>query len=228
MAKLKANRSLQLIILLLTCATSGLVGFAFRSSEKPINTVSRLSPTQYQQLDEKVIELKNFPGEPYKYDDLSVKKNKLTPGQKFSSLSMAEKAGGSAGDWLENLEFTLKNNWEKKITYLRFEFDFLETRVGRPMMVYQTSLGVPPNAPENVKKFRKPFSLGPGEVYHYMLSEQELKNIKKFLANGTFQLENLSKLSIRVGDIIYDDGMRWSQVWYKPNLSYPGGYEKIN
>lgn len=227
MAKLKTNRLFQLMTLLVVCSTSAFLGSTSRSETKNSTRVSVvLAP---QQSDEKVIELKTFPTEPYQFDDLSVKKTKIVAGQRFNIRTVAEQAGAQTENWIEGLEFNFKNKTEKEVKYIRLEFDFPETKTGTPMLVYQTVFGVIPNSKENVKKAHQPFSLESDASFKYMLTERELQNIKKFLSSRSFQLESMNSIVIRVEDIFYEDGTRWWQgSWFKPNPNQPSGYEKIN
>lgn len=222
MAKLKTNRLFQLMTLLVVCSTSAFLGSTSRSETKNSTRVP-------QQSDEKVIELKTFPNEPYQFDDLNVKKTRIVAGQRFNIRTMTEQTGIQTENWIEGLEFSFKNKTEKKVTYIRLEFDFPETRTGTPMLVYQTVFGVLPNSKEDVKKVRQPFSLESDARFKYVLTERELQNIKKFLSSRSFQLESLNSVVIRVEVMYYEDGTRWWQgKWFKPNPNQPGGYERVN
>lgn len=227
MVKLRTSRTLQLIMLLLVCTTSGLVGFAFRGNSERTLTIP-------QQSDEKVIERKEYGYEPFKFDNLSVRKVKIAPNQKLNARSLAESQGGQLEDWLEDLEFTIKNKWDKTITYLDLDLTFPETRGGRPMMVYDLDIGIHPSAVGDAVKYGKPLALNADETLTFNLSAERLKKIKRFLALGGFELINLNKVVIRIGYIIFEDGMKWEQgSWYKPisgeepSAGKPGQYVKL-
>lgn len=224
--KLGTMRIFRPLTLVAACTVLGVIGFTMGNNKLARTKLDK--PLSIQRSDEKVIELKKFSDEPYEYDELSIKKTNLVSGQKFNPLTLlSEKEGASAENWLEGLEFSFKNKTESKINYLRFEMNFPETSAGGPMMVYQIILGVSPNASNEVKMRRPPFSLDAEATYRYTVSERELRKVKTFLASRGFQLENLNKIVIRVGEIIYDDGKRWSQAWYKSNPDLPSKWEKI-
>ncbi len=75
----------------------------------------------------------------------------------------------------------------------------------------------------------KLLALNPGDRSTFTLSSRELEGVKKFLAAGGFHLASLNKVVIRIGYIIYDNGMRWEQgYWYRPNPNEPGKYERMS
>jgi hypothetical protein len=233
MATLKTNRIFQALVLLLLCLASAMAGFALRNDGTATPDVSFRS-TLLQQSDEKVVERKEYGYEPFEFENLGVKKVKIAPAQKLSARNLAEIGGGRAEDWLEDLEFTLRNNWDKPIYYIDFDLTFPETGIGRPMMVYDMDIGVHPTVSEEAKRYGKPLNLKPGEAYIFKLSSKMMEMIKKFLSSGGFQLANLNKAVIRIDYILFDDGMKWEQgSMYKPISGEepapgkPGKYERI-
>jgi hypothetical protein len=182
-----------------------------------------------RQSDEKVIERIELSNEPLKFDDLAVKKVEISPGQKFSATSLAEKGGGKAEDWLENLEFSLKNRSNKQIVYIGLALQFPETEGSGPLMVYALGIGIPPQASKDEIKYGNPLALYPGDTFSYALSVKRLELIKDFLALRKFQIIEMNKAVIKLTYVIFDDGMKWEQgYYYRPNPSATGGYERIN
>jgi hypothetical protein len=60
-----------------------------------------------------------------------VKKVKILSGQKLNVRTLAE-----SEDWLDNLEFDIKNKWDKQITFIKIDLEFPDTwAAGRPLMI---------------------------------------------------------------------------------------------
>ena len=222
MARLKKRSVLQGLVLFIVCVASALIGFALRNNYASTPESDRLSVIQ--QSDEKVIEIKEFPGKPFDLSDLSVRKVKIQPGEKLKVRSVAE-----SEEWLDGLEFNIKNKWDKQIIFIKIDLEFPETWLaGRPLMIDHLIIGIHPQGTTNDKKYGKPLALNPGETYTYSHSKHRLTLTKKFLEQGGFQLANLNKAVIKVSAIIFDDGTQWGEGnWFKYNPNVPGGYEQI-
>src|ERR1044071_4833019 len=114
MANLKTNRINQTVLLLAVCAVSATLGFMLRDNKA---IAAKAYPASIvQQSDEKVIETYERDDELLEFSNLSIKNIKIVPNQKFSASSLAEKGGGQTEEWLENLEFSLRNKSGKQIT----------------------------------------------------------------------------------------------------------------
>jgi hypothetical protein len=230
MVQLKANRKNRMAILLLVCAASALLGFALGDTK--VNTARANKSLSSQQSDEKVIVTAEHTDDPLKFGDLLHLKNvKIVMGRKFSAKSIAERGGGRVEDWLEYLEFSLKNISDKQITYIHLELQFPDTDLNGPPMVYrQLAIGIPPKPSKNVSLYRKPLALKSGDTLTFTLSDKDLQQIKDFLALGKFQLADTNKVVVQVLYLIFDDGIKWTLggSYYRPNPSVPGGYERIN
>ena len=223
MARLKVPSVIQILVLFVVCVVASMIGFAVRnnaSAPKPNQ------PSALQRSDEKVVEIKEYSGKPYDVSELSVKKVKILPGEKLKVRSVAE-----SEDWLDGLEFNIKNKWDKQIIWIHIELDFPETAVGGSLMIGNLDMGIHPQATENDKKYGKPLALNPGETVTYTLSKQWLAVIKKFLEQGGFQLANLNKVVIRISSTIFNDGTSWSEGnWFRYDPKSPNairGYERI-
>ena len=226
MSKLIVNRFKKMGVLLIVCTASSTLGFVMGSSRTNIVTAKQPSS---RQSDEKLIERKVLPREPLEVSDLRVKKVKVVPSQKFSAMSLSEKAGGPIEDWLENLEFSLKNTTDRKITYILLEIQFPETEVNGPMMVNHLRIGIPPKASGEQSKYYEPLDLNPENKFTYTLPARELKLMKEFLALRKFHLEDLNKAIIKIAYVIFYDGIMWfNGDYYRPNPNVQGGYERID
>gem|GEM_PF-2585882 len=201
-------------------------------------------PEKHKRSDNKVIEKAWQDKAPYEISDLSVKNVKITSRERlvdsgftkvrkdsyeFSAESIAKNGGGLEEDWLENLEFTIKNKSDKQITYIGLSILFPETKINGPMMVSNLlQLGINPKISAEHRKQSTPFVLATGDKITFRLSAQRLKQINDFLHNRKFQLAELNKAEISVVLLAFEDGIIWSAGRYlRPSSSAPGGYERI-
>ncbi len=218
MQSLSASRPIQILVFFAVCATSAFLGFTFRSSARTATKTS--VPPQIKQSDEKMIDVQTFPVEPYGLSEFNVKNTKFTLGQKFNARTLAGRGGGEVEDWLENLEFTLTNKYDKQIVWINLAIMFPETMAYGPRMVYQQDLGINPKfvGTDKEGRFGDPIAIKPNEQFKFKLSSNYLKGMKQFLASRSFQLDYLNQATIQVSIIEFDDGMRWEQgTWYKPD-----------
>lgn len=228
MAKLKTSLIFQSLVLLIVCAASVFIGFTFRSSAGTATKTSVNPPLK--QSDEKMIDVQKFPIEPFELSEFSVKNTKFTLRQKLNVRTLVERGGGEVEDWLENLEFTLTNKYDKPIVWINLGIIFPETAAYGPRMVYQLDLGVNPKFVGTDKEhtFGDPIAIKPNEQFKFTLSSTYLGRIKKFLEFKSFQLSYLNQATIRVSIIVFDDGMWWEQgTWYKPDPDNPGKYVTV-
>lgn len=226
MARSRVRSATQILVLLIACTGSLVIGAALRNSD--INS-SLLGPQVVaQQSSEKQIDIKLFPKSPFEISDLEIKKVKITPGQKINTSLLAEREGETVDDWLDGLQFTIKNKWDKQITYIKIDLDFPETSSRGPMLVGTLDVGVHPWATGNAKQFGKPIIIEPGEVFTYAISKSRLALNKQFLEKRGFQLANLSRAVVRISSIVFNDDTSWSEgKWFKFNRDIPNVYERI-
>jgi len=192
--------------------------------------VSAAEPVIWQSPDEKMIDVQKFPIEPFELSEFSVKHTKFTPRQKLNIRALAESSGGEVEDWLENLEFTLKNTYDKQIVWILLAIMFPDTKAYGPQMDYQLNLGINPKlvGTDKERMFSDPIAIKPNEQFKFTLSSQHLRSIKKFLEFKSFLLSYLNQATIRVSIIVFDDGMWWEQgTWYKPDPDNPGKYVRV-
>jgi hypothetical protein len=228
---LRTNKLIQTFVLFVVCVISAIIGLALRNTRENIQKFNQ--SITLQQSDEKVIDRKEFNNEPFTLNDLSVKNTKISPGQKLSMRSLID-GGGTAENWLEALEFTINNTYDKQITYLNFDIMFPETGVDRPMMVYQMDRGIHPTAFGDNLRYGASLALNPGESFTFKLTDEKLKTIREFLELGGFQLANLNQATIRIDTIYFADETKWSQgnmyrllPGEKPAPGRPAKYELV-
>ena len=198
-------RSLVLVLAYLTVA-----GLAPAPAAQESATIG----TRHQPLaasDEKVIESERFPGEPVEVEGLTVKGVRLALNEKFSAKSVALQGGGAADDWLDGLEFKVRNNSDKKITYLSLSLGFprpgaTDTSVGS---FYNFSFGVDLRAAGAAATYVRPFTLAAGDSHTVKLTDKELTEIKSRLVMAGNPLPALDRVILRVGTVGYEDGVKW-------------------
>lgn len=227
MSKLRANRIRKMVVLLAVCGGSAMMGFVLGCSK--VDTAQAGSSKLLQRSDEKVIERKEYPKEPLEFDNLAVKNVKIAPSQRVSARSLVAHGGGQIEDWLENLEFSLKNKSDKQVRYILLQLQFPETEVNGPMMAYNIEIGMHPKASEVELRYSTPLALSPDDSFTFTLSANELKMVKDFLGFRKFQLSDLNRVVIQIVSATFDDGTNWTLGrHYRPNPNAPGGYEPID
>jgi hypothetical protein len=233
---LKTGRISRAFVLVAICAGSAMLGFILRDSRTLTVTASRstslVQPAPVAQSDEKTILMRYTPKDPLQFDDvLWLKKVRVLSGATFSARSIAEKTERTTEGWLENLECTIKNHADKRIFYVHFQISFPETEAnGQPLMGYrEVSLGVPPNAFGDTLKYGEPLSLDPGQTHTFVISSKHLKVMDEFLALRQYRINDVARVEIKVIDLFFDDGTRWSfGAYFKPNPNAQGGWERID
>ncbi|PYP87709.1 MAG: hypothetical protein DMF61_08645 [Blastocatellia bacterium AA13] len=221
----RPRHTIRLIVGIIVCTGSVAFGLAVRDTGS-ISYKSR-RPPQARASDEKIIERKEFPNEPFEFGNLTVQSTRVGVNQKFNSVFLFGSRRSS--DWLESLGFTLKNTSQKQITYIHLELDFPETSASGSMMVYnQLGIGIDPRRSSTIRSGREPLALNPGETITFAISAKEMASIKDFLSADKYPLGSLNKAVIRLGYIIFSDGSKWEQGdYYQPSLTTPGGYEHV-
>lgn len=227
MTTLRTSRTNSVVVLLTVCTVSTMLGVILGTNERI--TAKASQPLSASQSDEKLISIVVRNDELVEFGNLSVRNVKVSPNQKFSVKSLAIESGKQGEDWIENLEFSVKNKSDKQITAVVFELQFPETEVNGPLMGYSSlSLGVPPNLPTPPHNQVQSFTLQPGDKSTFQLSASSLQRIKDFLALRKFLISDLNNIVIKVFYLTFDDGMKWSSGhFYRSNPSAPGGYERI-
>jgi hypothetical protein len=197
-----------IIAMMLVCAIEGRI---VRAVSEQSATVLNSDRGSSQFAGEKIIEKDTYGDEPVEIEALAVKNVKIALRQKFSAKSVAEQGGGQEEDWLENLELTLKNKSDKRITYLSISLRFPlfgspDPSVG---MFYHFVSGVDPRATGTAATHAEPLSLDVGESYAVRLSDKGLREIKQRLTMSKNSLADVNKVFLRISTVGYEDGGQW-------------------
>lgn len=167
--------------------------------------------------EEKVIGRDLFVDDPVDLGDITVKGVPIELGRKFSAKSVTAQDGGLEEDWLENLEFTVKNTSDKRITYLQasLRFPLFEnTDKSAAGMFHHFILGVDLRASGEAATYATPFSLDAGASHTIRLDEKGLKEIKSRLERSKQSLAGINKVFIQIGVVGYEDGLQWQAGRY--------------
>jgi hypothetical protein len=116
-----------------------------------------------------------------------------------NAVKINEEFEGSA-DWVKNISVKLKNRTAKTITYILIDLDFPEAAsIEGAIPQYQATLGNHPDIPIS----HPVLSLGPGESTELSFVEglDRLKN----LITQRLPIENLTKVEIRIHQVLFDD-----------------------
>jgi hypothetical protein len=227
MAKPRVKNVRQFVLLLVICACSAALGFVMRADKgAPMGAKQSASTPD---PDEKVIAIYQYEKQPYEIKGLSVRGVRIKAGVKFSATSVAAISGGPVGDWIEDLEFTIKNVSDKVGTYVDVQLDFPDTLSNGPKMVFsQMGLGEPAWASKTRRKY-VPMYLQPGQEITFRLSALDLRNIKSFLAFRDFTLTDMSEIEIRSVLVNFSDGTKWENGdFWKPSPDSRSGFERVD
>jgi len=229
MARSKGNRANHALAALAVCAAAAGLGLALRSNRIPA-VASSVTPTS-QPPDMKVIVKESRPNEPLEFSDLRVHNVETPSGKPFIASALPHLGKGQPEDWLDALHYTLKNTTDKRMTFILTELQFPETMSTGPLMVYnRLGIGIPPFKPMPPEyESNKPLSLDPGDTVTFQLSPAQLEAIKGFIGLRNFRLADLSKATIKITYVIFDDGTKWDMGHYfRPNPSAPHVWERID
>ena len=226
MIRPKASRAHQTILLLGICATAGLLGLLLRSHTAASGTNRQQAP---ERNDEKVIERYQRPGEPFEFGALRLKGLAIPLRHKFRASALAERTEARSGDWIERLQFKIRNTSARAVTFILFQLQFPETELNGPEMVFNLHIGLHPQPSEQELKSHQRLDLDPGDSVTFTLSDSDVRSVKEFLALRNFQLRDLNRVVIRIMSLAFIDGSKWEQdYYYRPSPGSPGGYEKVD
>ncbi len=170
------------------------------------------------QAKEREIKKLNWPREPVKIGKLKSKGVAVIFGEKFRADD----------DWMKELTFSVKNASEKTITYLEIELNFPRDKGAQaepdahdrimygqyPTLPGETAIPRPDQPP-----------LRPGETVDVVLRDYD--GIRNFL-NLTHYPISINRLEVGVGDVVFDDGTKWSGGGlFRRDLERPGGWVRI-
>lgn len=130
-------------------------------------------------------------------------------------------------EWLKNLSFTLKNKSDKTIIFTVIDLDFPETSAVENGRIAQRQITLGQD-PEN-KLDTPPLQLLPGKSMEIKL-DTEYNGIKTLLTRR-LPIDNVTKIMVRLHQVMFDDGTLWSAgTLYRrnPNQSEPNKWIKID
>ncbi|HZH89281.1 MAG TPA: hypothetical protein VEX70_01550 [Pyrinomonadaceae bacterium] len=184
-------------------------------------SVSMFAPTFHGlawQAKEREVKKLNWPKEPVKIGKLKAKGAIIVLGGKFRAED----------DWLKGLTFSVKNTSEKTITYVEIELNFPREKGAQaepdahdriiygqyPALPGETSTPHPDQPP-----------IRPGETVDVVLKDYD--GVRDFL-NNTHYPAGIHQLEVSVGDVVFDDGTKWSGGGlFRRDPDNPGGWMRI-
>lgn len=136
--------------------------------------------------------------EPIIVTDIKVKTKDVKLGEGFETES----------DWLRQVTFKIKNKSDKAITYLQIDLDFPETKAtAGAIMMHQLFFGQRPDFISSLKN--PPLYIKPNETLEISL-ESEYNSIKGLIELKHPSIENINKIVIRTGSMMFEDGTLYS------------------
>ena len=170
------------------------------------------------QVKEREIKKLNWPKEPIKIGKLKTKGTVVVLGEKFRGED----------DWMKELTFSVKNTSEKTITYLEIELNFprgkgaQEEPDAHDRIIYGQ---YPPLPGETATPHPDQPPIRPGDTVDVVLRDYE--GMREFL-NATHYPVSINRLEVSVGDVVFDDGTKWSGGGlFRRDPNNPGGWIRI-
>jgi hypothetical protein len=120
-------------------------------------------------------------------------------------------------DWLKDFSIAFKNKTDKTITSFTLNLFFPETTKTGNIMMYPLIYGTPLPAAIRGERLVK---IGPNETFTIKVDEQEFQKLKKFLIRR-HELRFLTKIEMRVGFVLFDDGTAWDGQFRIPDPDDP-------
>ncbi len=130
----------------------------------------------------------------------------IQPKIKTKAVKLGEAFEGES-DWLEYVIFKVKNKSDKPITFFQIDLDFPETKATGSIMMHQIFAGQRPDFKSTLNN--PPLYLKPGETMEISL-KSEYNDIKKHIEMRHPSVENINKLVVRTGDVVFEDGTLYS------------------
>lgn len=137
------------------------------------------------------------PNEPIEIGDIKFKSKVVKFDEKFDADDT----------WLKDITFKVKNKGKKPITYLRLDFTFPETASTGPVMLHQLYLGRRFDSPS--MNNREPLRLLPNQSSEVSL-ESGFEGIKSLVESREPSIGKISKIIVRVGEVMFDDDTLYS------------------
>lgn len=138
----------------------------------------------------------------------------IEPKAKGKAITLGEDFEGES-DWLRHLTFKVKNKSNKPITFFHLDLDLPETQATGPVMMHQLFFGQRSDFTATLSN--RPLRLEPNGEIEVPL-DSEFNSIKKLVEHRQGPVENISKLVIRIGEVMFEDGTLYSGGGiFKPN-----------
>lgn len=138
----------------------------------------------------------------------------IQPKIKTKAVKLGEAFEGES-DWLEYTTFKIKNKSDRPITFFHIELDFPETKATGSIMMHQLLVGQRPDFKSSLNN--PSLYLKPGETIEISL-KSEHNEIKRLIEIKYPSVENINKLVVRTGDVMFEDGTLYSVgSFFKPN-----------
>jgi len=136
-------------------------------------------------------------GEPLEFSDVKVKGKSVRLNKKFEG----------EGEWLKELNLSLRNKSDKAITFAALHVDFPETKtLGGAMVMHPVYVGQDPS--NNPSPARPPLRLGPGESVEISLAA-DFELIKRSVE--TYRpVDQIREVVIRLDRVMFEDGTLYS------------------
>jgi hypothetical protein len=171
-----------------------------------------------RQNQERLIKQKSWKNEPVKISKLKIKGKGFAMGQKFLEED----------DWLKNLTISVKNVSGKNITFLSLTLDFPKPEDSTEVpAAFSIEYGRNPLFPANVVW---PDSLKPiadGETKDLTLSDTEYSTLRDLLSETNYPA-SIKRMDIILGDIVFDDGTKWSGgAWFRRDSNDPTRWKDV-
>ena len=193
-------------VLIACSAIAAAVGYMAKIGKTP----SLIRPVQaaVKQEDEKKILKSFYKDEPFEVTDIKIKKSKIKLNSVFSTGHLSAHSKTNPDDWLEDLEFAIKNKSDKQIIYIGIHLAFPESTRRGKLSVWPIEIGQHPlskRAKENT------ITLNPNDSIFYNIKTAELEEIKNFLERDQLSLKTLNKVELQVLTIGFSGGLLWEQ-----------------
>jgi hypothetical protein len=111
------------------------------------------------------------------------------------------------GDWLNGLTVTVKNVSDKPIAFIRLFLDFPETKDVKTDSTFGWLIEYGQKQKQN-NSLKNNKLVNPQESVDLVLWEDRYNEFQEWI-NGIIQAQNINKVSIRVGEVIFDDDTKW-------------------
>lgn len=135
--------------------------------------------------------------EPIEIADIKIKDKKIALGEGFEGDE----------EWLKNIDFTVKNRWDKAITYLVLNIDFPETKATGSIMMHSLYLGRRSDVKATLAN--PPLRLEPNESMKVSLAPH-YEEIKEFIETRQPPVGNIHEIKVWLDQVTFEDETTYS------------------